>query len=220
MEEYPKKDDRLEAYPTAGKTNRDTGSHTSNPSRVLLCIAAYSQCLPYSSSSSPTSRRSSQSAPRILRVEEVTVASCKWDRHLACQGREKQCHVQTCFFELRANVQRDLSMVVFLEPDVQWIVSNRHGSVSLLRVHSRHPGGYPKLESSTLFYPAFEPLTERHAFHPAYSTSHCNIDAHDSVSRLLDLFAVLIIFRQLTHSGLQHSQDPAFGVQDRARLDA
>ena len=31
-------------------------------------------------------------------------------------------------------------------------------------VQSRHPGRYPKLESPTLSYPAFEPLTERHAF--------------------------------------------------------
>jgi hypothetical protein len=30
-------------------------------------------------------------------------------------------------------------------------------------VRSRHPGKYPKLESSTLSHPAFEPLTEHHA---------------------------------------------------------
>ncbi len=30
-------------------------------------------------------------------------------------------------------------------------------------VQSRHPGRYPKLGSLTLSYPAFEPLTERHA---------------------------------------------------------
>jgi len=31
-------------------------------------------------------------------------------------------------------------------------------------VRSRHPGRYPKLEGSTLSHPAFEPLTEHHAF--------------------------------------------------------
>jgi hypothetical protein len=31
-------------------------------------------------------------------------------------------------------------------------------------VQSRHPGRYPKLRSLTLSYPAFEPLTEHHAF--------------------------------------------------------
>ena len=37
-------------------------------------------------------------------------------------------------------------------------------------VQSRHPGRNPELESSTLSYPAFEPLTERHAFRRACST--------------------------------------------------
>ena len=34
----------------------------------------------------------------------------------------------------------------------------------LQTVRSRHPGRYPKLEGSTLSHPAFEPLTEHHAF--------------------------------------------------------
>jgi hypothetical protein len=100
-----------------------------------------------------------------------------WMRSTEVRG-EKALSWSNLLFDVRANVQRDHSMVVFLEPDVQWIVSNRHGSVSLLRVHSRHPGRYPKLESSTLSYPAFEPLTERHAFLRACSTSHRNVDAH------------------------------------------
>ena len=42
--------------------------------------------------------------------------------------------------------------------------------VSMQGVQSRHPGRNPKLESSTLSYPAFEPLTERHALLRACST--------------------------------------------------
>ena len=70
---------------------------------------------------------------------------------------------------MRADIQRDYRMVVFLEVVVQWLdaasTARQHA-----RVQSRHPGRNPKLESSTLSYPAFEPLTERHAFRRACST--------------------------------------------------
>ena len=73
-------------------------------------------------------------------------------------------------------------MVVFLEVVVQLIyaasTARQHS-----RVQSRHPGRNPKLESSTLSYPAFEPLTERHAFRRACSTEYCSIDTHDSSSQ-------------------------------------
>jgi len=60
-----------------------------------------------------------------------------------------------------------LPMVVFLEVVVQWLdaasTARQH-----TRVQSRHPGKNPKLAGktspATLSYPAFEPLTERHAF--------------------------------------------------------
>ena len=40
---------------------------------------------------------------------------------------------------------------------VQWLVGWGTARSAEL-VHSRHPGRYPKLKSSTLSYPAFEPL--------------------------------------------------------------
>ncbi len=44
-------------------------------------------------------------------------------------------------------------------------------SRSAWMVQSRHPGRYPKLRSLTLSYPAFEPLTEHHAFSTGLSTA-------------------------------------------------
>jgi hypothetical protein len=40
---------------------------------------------------------------------------------------------------MRANLLRDYFLVVFFEPVVQWIVSNLHGSVSLLRKGTQQP---------------------------------------------------------------------------------
>lgn len=42
--------------------------------------------------------------------------------------------------------------------------------VSIRWVQSLHPGRNPKVDSSTLSYPAFEPLAKRHAFRWACST--------------------------------------------------
>lgn len=44
-------------------------------------------------------------------------------------------------------------------------------SRSAWMVQSRHPGRYPKLRSLTLSYPAFEPLTEHHAFSTGFLTA-------------------------------------------------
>ena len=43
-----------------------------------------------------------------------------------------------------------------------WQAATHARSAEVAR--SRHPGRYPKLEGSTLSHPAFEPLTEHHAF--------------------------------------------------------
>ena len=66
--------------------------------------------------------------------------------------------------EMRAYAERHYLTVTFLQLKVQWLVGCRGTSPSALVVQSRHPGRYPKLRSLTLSYPAFEPLTEHHAF--------------------------------------------------------
>ena len=86
-------------------------------------------------------------------------------------GERKALSWSNLLFGMRAYIQRDHLMVVFLEVVVQWLyaasTARQHS-----RVQSRHPGRNPKLESPTLSYPAFEPLTERHAFRRACSTKH------------------------------------------------
>ncbi len=62
------------------------------------------------------------------------------------------------------------------------------------------PGRYPKLESSTLYYPAFEPLTERHAFQRAASMLPSNTDTLWVRLALPPLVAVGPRFRFLDHS--------------------
>ena len=62
-------------------------------------------------------------------------------------------------------------MVAFLSLKVQWLVAAASTSRSALVVQSRHPGRYPKLRSLTLSDPAFEPLTEHHAFSTGLMTA-------------------------------------------------
>jgi len=79
---------------------------------------------------------------------------------------------------------------------------------SALVVQSRHPGRYPKLKSSTLSYPAFEPLTERHAFAtgllneafaspiPSGSDDVVSVLTARQVSQSLELRTCLILLSQ------------------------
>ena len=78
-------------------------------------------------------------------------------------------------------------------------------SPSALVVQSRHPGRYPKLESFTLSYPAFEPLTEHHALptglfneatlrrYPRGRTMLSVCLAAQQVSQSLELRTILIV---------------------------
>ena len=68
-----------------------------------------------------------------------------------------------------AHDERNYWRVVFCDLVVQdWKAAGTSRSAEVVR--SRHPGRYPKLEGSTLSHPAFEPLTEHHAF----STGFCH----------------------------------------------
>ena len=81
--------------------------------------------------------------------------------------RKSTVMAELCFArlgEMRAYVKRHYLTVTFLRLKVQWLVGCRSTSSSALVVQSRHPGRYPKLRSLTLSHPAFEPLTEHHAF--------------------------------------------------------
>ena len=66
-------------------------------------------------------------------------------------------------FEVSAYAQRYDPKVDFLGLVVQRLAGGRGTARSAFVVPSRHPGRYPKLESSTLSHPALEPLTEHHA---------------------------------------------------------
>ena len=90
-------------------------------------------------------------------------------------------------------------------------------------VQSRHPGRYPKLKSSTLSYPAFEPLTERHAFAtgllneafaspiPSGSDDVVSVLTAQQVSQSLELRTMLILHVQ----GLELQAELGAAAADR-----